>query len=669
MAYLLNYTRVPVDEVLYDPKLAYSMHLALSDDGNHFTALNHNSGVLFAKATENPDGSLNPKSMKNPWLFQLPDGGFGAVAVRTGGDGEDDEESRGCVLCFRTDDLLRYEELGLLRLGTDYVEMVRCGCEAGRSEIIVTWQDRSGGCFSAPVAGSAWRPFADGGLTLGSALEACGERTAGEAAETCGNRTIGAAADTRGKGAVGNTVFACGNRLPGGAAEAQESRGQSENPDVSGIEGAVPHNILEIPEDIAVRLRKKLLTPYNTGIVFPKSVEAAGPEELEAYRATAFFSDGTTAARRVDWDLGQADFGKPGVYPITGRIHQDHFGFPVADNRADPCVCRWKGKYYFIATNDADDNHTLYIREADTIPGLVTAKERLLLDSVTYPGIGGLLWAPEFHEIDGRLTIFHAATPGPFFCEESHVMLLREGGDPLCRKDWSAPRRVVKADGSDICEAGKEITLDMTCFEWKGKWYAVWSQRQFLPKDLGAWLYIARLDPDEPWRLLTEPAVLSKPEYGWANNHTFVDEGPFALIREGRLYLTFSSAAVDTSYVVGLLTLKDGADPSDPSGWRKTNYPILTSRSVEGEFGTGHNAYVTDEDGTVWNTYHARPGVKGARSSGIRRVHFGFDGEPVLDVTEDKDVAEEFRTVQTRLIVKPARRGADALPSGNKLQE
>ena len=28
MAYLLSYTRLPVDSIIYDPRLAYSMHLA-----------------------------------------------------------------------------------------------------------------------------------------------------------------------------------------------------------------------------------------------------------------------------------------------------------------------------------------------------------------------------------------------------------------------------------------------------------------------------------------------------------------------------------------------------------------------------------------------------------------------------------------------------------------
>ena len=232
------------------------------------------------------------------------------------------------------------------------------------------------------------------------------------------------------------------------------------------------------------------------------------------------------------------------------------------------------------------------------------------------------------------------------------MMQLREGGNPAKKEDWSRPRRVVKKDGSELCEAGKEITLDMTCFEWQGEYYVVWSQRQFLPKDLGAWLYIAKLNPEEPWKLLSDPVLLSKPEYGWANNHTFVDEGPFSLIAGDTLYLTFSSAAVDSSYVVGLLQIEKGKDLLVRENWKKTNYPLLTSRSVAGEFGTGHNAYVTDEDGLVWNTYHARPGVDGVRSSGIRRVHFDIDGAPMLDVTEELDVAEQYKSVETVLVVK-----------------
>ena len=626
MAYILNYTREPINSALYDPRLAYSMHLAVSEDGKEYRALNHNSGVLFVKATENQDGSLNPKSLKNPWLFALPEGGFGVAAVRIEGDGGEDEESRGCAVFFVSPDLMEYEEVGLLKLGTEHVERVSCVYDQKRGSFRVLWQERTGERFGAFIRSPKELQLAAVPEMLEGQLE---------------TEEIW----SRGSGLCGSGSFDGGSGLSGSGNLNRESI-------AAGIQGAVPHNVLEVSEAVAARLCRKLTPPVNIGVRFPEQVEAANREELERQYATALYSDGSQASKRVDWELSQVDFDKKGVYEISGRVHQDHFAFPIAYNRADPCICKWNGSYYFIATNDADGNHTLYIREAKSIPELVEAPERLLLDSETYPGIGGLLWAPEFHEINGRLYIFHGATPGEFFWEESHVMELREGGDPACREDWSAPKRVVKKDGSDICEAGKEITLDMTCFQWEGDFYAVWSQRQFLPKDLGAWLYIAKLNPKEPWKLDTEPVVLSKPEYGWANNHTFVDEGPFALIRGDKLYLTFSSAAVDTSDVVGLLTIEKGKDLLDANNWSKKNYPLLTSRSVEGEFGTGHNAYVIDDDGTVWNTYHARPGVDGVRSSGIRRVHFDVEGDIVLDLTEDLDLKEEYAYVKTRLSVK-----------------
>ena len=95
------------------------------------------------------------------------------------------------------------------------------------------------------------------------------------------------------------------------------------------------------------------------------------------------------------------------------------------------------GKYYFIATNDADHNHTLYMRCSPTLEGIVTAEEKLFLDSETYPDVKGLLWAPEFHTINGKLYMFHAATPSEFYWQVSRVRELKEGGDPMCKEDWS----------------------------------------------------------------------------------------------------------------------------------------------------------------------------------------------------------------------------------------
>lgn len=72
---------------------------------------------------------------------------------------------------------------------------------------------------------------------------------------------------------------------------------------------------------------------------------------------------------------------------------------------------------------------------------------------------------------------------------------------------------------------------------------------------------------------------------------------------------------------------------------------------MPGEYGPGHNSYVTDEDGVIWNAYHARPGIDGPRSSGLRRVHFDIDGAPVLDLTEDKDLNPELKQVSMEVNV------------------
>ena len=480
---LIIYTREANKDIYYEARLAYSMHLAYVEEGKAI-AFNHNSGVFFAKATENEDGSLNPKSLMKPFVFEMEDGAYGVIATRIQGDGDSDNEDADKLLFATTKDFVRYTQHPMT---VDYCDMYRQGID-----------------------------------TCENSLKNC-------------------------------------------------------EIDMSEIEGMVFSQIIDVPDSIMDYLKQKLC---------PLQVEADGPV----------------------------------------------FNNPIAIDRADPDVYLYNGKYYYIATNDADGNHTLYVRVADRLEDIPTAQEHLILDSDTYPDIKGLLWAPEFHEVNGKLYIFHAATREEFFAEESRLMELREGGDPAVKEDWSKPRRIVRMDGSELCEEGKEITLDMTCFLWEDEYYVIWSQRQFLPKDLGAWLYIAKLNPEKPWMLASEPVVLSKPDYGWGNNHTFVEEGPFALINGDTLYITFSAAAVDETYVVSYLSIEKGKDLLDPSCWFKNNYPILTARSVPGEYGTGHNAYIIDPEGRIWNTYHARFGATAPRSSAIRRVFFDIDGVPVLDV-------------------------------------
>jgi len=600
---VICYTRLPKEDAIYSTKLAYSMHLALQEENGTVIPLNHNSGILYAKATQNEDGTLNAMNLKNPWIFVMKNGTFGVIAGRIKPDGSEDVTSVGKLLFFTSKDLIHYEEQPLLNLGRGIsIADAVCFYRSDEKAYVFMWQENEGEYYS--LMAESIEDITDSSVMI-SDRESFEKMTAM------------------------NLVLPMGSGLP---------------------EGAVLRNVLDVTDEVACRLKNRFITPENTVNEVPDRVFVSSPEELNALKVLAKYSDGSSVEKRIDWYADNVDWNTPGEYRIKGRIHQNRYEFPVAWNKADPCIANWNGKYYFISTNDLDREHTVYIREADSIPELVTAQQIKILDAYTYPHLVDLLWAPELHVINEKLYVFHAGTAKGFYEEQCHVMALKEGGNPTIASDWEMPVRVTKRDGS--CLYGEQgITLDMTYFEAGGVHYVCWSQRQFKPVDQGAWLYIACIDPDRPWQLTTEPVLLSMPEYSWANNHTFVDEGPFALFRDGKIYLTFSSAAVDSTYVVGLMTADPNSDLTNPDNWVKENYPLLSSRSVAGEFGTGHNAYVTDDDGLVWNTYHARPGLDGPRCSGIRRVHFNVEGFPILDMTEEKDVKPELTMVETTVVI------------------
>lgn len=597
---VLCYTRHPKEDMIYADKMAYSMHLAYRGKDGKFYAFHHNEGLLYAKAVENTvSGVLDARSLKNPWIFALDNGGYGVVAVRTMADGKKDVESEGCILFFTSRDLVHYEERGLFCLQeAGFIEEIRCVTKGEDCQIC--WKTENGGWME-------------------------------------------------GRCIVGETV----EIIPDSVKESETpsiSVPALDDGDIAAIEGIVPGNTVEITGTEEDYLLKKLLVPVCVGMELSKKDPFDDENELKNVKAIAHYSDGTRVERKVDWE-------KPAGKAVKGKVHQEHFPAPFAENRADP-VCMYRdGKYYFIATNDADGNRTLYMRCSDTLEGISQAEEVLFLDSDTYPGIGGLLWAPEFHQVGGNLYVFHAATSGEFFCEESRVRKLKAGGNPICKEDWSEPVMVVKKDGTPLCEEGKVISLDMTVIPYGGKVYAMWSQRQFLPVDQGAWLYLAEIDEKEPWKLLTDPVCIAKPEYGWENNHTYVVEGPYALYNDGQLMVTYAAAAVDATYTVGLLKPRMGSDILDSANWKKNNYPLMSSNSVKGQYGTGHNSYVTDENGLTWNFYHMRENVNGPRSSAARRVYFDIDGEPMLDVVEEIDLPDKFRWVEAAW--KEGRRNAD----------
>lgn len=155
-------------------------------------------------------------------------------------------------------------------------------------------------------------------------------------------------------------------------------------------------------------------------------------------------------------------------------------------------------------------------------------------------------------------------------------------------------------------------------------------------------LYIAKINEKEPWKLTSEPVLLSRPLYGWENvSGTINNEGPYALIRDGKVYLTYSGGSANGyTYALGMLTADGKDDLTNPSAWTKSITPVLTFRSVEGEYGPGHNSFFTNDLGDIMIAYHAETGLhEHLRCDGIRRVHFRKDGTPYFQMSAEEDLS------------------------------
>ena len=310
--------------------------------------------------------------------------------------------------------------------------------------------------------------------------------------------------------------------------------------------------------------------------------------------------------------------------------------FPLAVGWADPVIFEWEGKWYFLATNDNNNNIGLFIREADSVGGLFTpeAEPRCILDYDEDREFIQTFWAPEFHVIGGRAYILFAVG-GRQSAPQCHMMRLKENGALTDPTDWEAPVRVRRQDGDFLTESG--ISLDMTYFKAGGRSYLVWSYRYGIgtAADTGSMLYIATTDEARPWVLTSEPVLLSRPLYGWENQRgTINNEGPYALLLGDKVYLAYSGGgACDPTYAVGCLVADQEDDLLDVDNWYKEPAAMLHRGSVEGIEGPGHNSFFRDEKGELMIAYHAQDVEKShKRCTAFHRVYVNEQGMPLLHI-------------------------------------
>lgn len=588
--YLTAYTREP-EPGLYPSGLARSVHFAISYDGKSFEALNHNYGILFAQADVTSANTLNTKALKNPYIFALAQGGWGIAAVRLKESGEADPDSRGKILLWRTENFTEFTFLGLLPLyGNGQMECVRIHYVPERNEYVATWTDENG----------CWKIH---GTDLYHWIS----------------------------DSVSPAVW-------------KEEKSPCFLP-----YGAIPGNIVAVDANAYDRIRVYWGRLTHVDTMVPSEIEVSSSQDIAAVKAQAVYSDGSTALKKVDWDISQVDFSKPGIYNVEGTLRGNPFHFPLTHGTGDPVIVPWKGKYYYLSTNDTSGDIGLYVREADCPEDLFApdVERHLILDVDEEKQFIQTFWAPEFHIVGGEPYIFFAVG-GKVWGPQCHVMHLKPGGRFTDPDAWETPRRVLRQDGSPLTEDG--ITLDMTCIKAGGRVYAAWSYRFGIgtPQDTGSMLCIAPLNEKEPWKLAGEPMVLSRPLLSWENvEGTINNEGPYAFVTKEKVYLSYSGGAANSyTYAVGLLTADPNSDLADPANWEKSLTPVLTYYSVDGEYGPGHNSFFRDDFGDLWIAYHGETDmVSRLRCAGIRRVHFDLQGRPRFDLSAERDVSPRLSRV------------------------
>lgn len=300
---------------------------------------------------------------------------------------------------------------------------------------------------------------------------------------------------------------------------------------------------------------------------------------------------------------------------------------PLVRQRADAQVFRHDdGRYYMTASVPEYDR--LVVRRASTLAGLATAPEAVIWRRPTQGKLGGYIWAPELHWIDGRWHMYFAAGDAD---EPFHIRtyVLRCLDPDALTGRWEVL--------GQLQTPWDTFTLDSTVFSHRGVRYLCWAQGE-PGVQTNSNLYLAPLAT--PLTLARPPVRLTVPTLPWEIEGYKVAEAPAVLARNGRVFIAYSASATDDRYCLGLLTAKDDADLMSADAWSKSQTPVFVSSEETGVYGPGHNSFTVDEQGRDVLIFHGRDykAIKGNplfdpnRHTRIQRLYYHPDGTPDFGV-------------------------------------
>ncbi len=388
--------------------------------------------------------------------------------------------------------------------------------------------------------------------------------------------------------------------------------------------------------------------------------------------------------------------------PDTKTVYYDETKF--IEGMADPNIY-WdeqSGYYYMTASyfpeegdeideNDKPDQYDrIVLRRGRTLEELQSRKEQVTIWKVQnqkFEANNGTekqgyryIWAPEIHRVGDKWVVYftESHSSGNAYDIFSHALVLDGDRDPYDTalvlsgdaSEWK-DYQMRLADGVEdpLKSLATSFCLDMTYFknEADGQSYVVWAGKPTASyQGTSTDLFIATVNEDKPWEVTSPSTRLTCSEYGWERIRYCVNEGPTVLQHDGKIFLCYSVSGTGSEYAIGMCSADSTADLLDIANWTKSPYPLLTSRDVDGEEGPGHNSFTVDQDGNVIFVYHARPTSHNYQMCGkysddplkdpcrharLKRVHWAADGTPILKMTYEEELKEEYKTVSLNVQV------------------
>lgn len=315
------------------------------------------------------------------------------------------------------------------------------------------------------------------------------------------------------------------------------------------------------------------------------------------------------------------------------KVHRPYFTNPLFGG-ADPCVARDDEGYYHYVVARGDG---IYLFRSRTLsdPGVPRRVYTFPLRSDGTPILQSV-WAPEIHKIGGEWYIYFTASE-----------------EVACFETWHLRRMYVLHAVDVMGEFGdlslltldEKMSIDGTVLQMpSGELYMVYMRNESpcRPKkeDPTAHhnkLYIAKMR--DPMHIESAPTLLTEPEYDWEGD---ICEGPFPLVRNGKVFLLYSgNAAHLVDYCIGLLTCIDPENPMNKASWVKSPVPVF--KEWGDVLGPGHASVVLSPDGSEhWLLYHSKEDRADTIPEGWKRVVNAKKIEWNEDGTPDFGVPPQF---------------------------